>query len=351
MTGKSYGTNFGNVEDLRFLVVGLGSIGRRHIHNLKAINPGFRVAVWRKKHPGEDLGDVSPLIDQVVTSLDEALAFHPDAALVTNPAHLHVETGLELAQKGVHLFIEKPLSNTMEGVDSLLDLCRSSGVVLMVGYNFRFYEPLRRMKQAIAGGSIGRIMALRAEVGQYLPEWRPGVDYRRSVSARQDLGGGAVLELSHEFDYARWLAGEVESVSAQIGRLSDLEIDVEDTAEIILKFTSGAIGSVHVDMVQRPTTRICRIVGTEGTLTWDWSQHQVKHFDNETGAWSDLHPAMDIDRNAMYVDELRHFISCVCSGATAEIGGDDARRVLEIALAVKQSSQEQRVLNIGNSLS
>jgi predicted dehydrogenase len=213
-----------------------------------------------------------------------------------------------------------------------------------VGYNLRFNLPLQLLRQALLEGRIGRPLAVRAEVGQYLPEWRPG-DYRRGVSARKDLGGGVTLELSHELDYMRWLLGEVTAVSAQIGRLSDLEIDVEDTAEVICLFANGALGSIHLDMVQRPAVRTCRVIGTEGTISWDALEPSVRLFSHATGSWSDLWSG-PCDRNEMYVLELRHFLDCVRGKALPVVTGEEGRRVLEIALAVKQSAREQRVINL-----
>ena len=331
---------------LRALIVGLGSMGRRHLANLRLIEPAAHITIWHQRSKRQGVAEAPSPADCVVYNLEDALDTKPDAALITNPASLHIETGLALAREGVHLFIEKPLSNTLDGVDELLDLCRQWSLVLTVGYNFRFYRPLQVMRQALQEGRIGCIIALRAEAGQYLPDWRPGSDYWQGVSARRNLGGGAVLELSHELDYVRWLVGEVKTVSAQVGHLSDLEIDVEDTAEIILQFRNGAIGSVHLDMIQRPATRTCRIIGTEGTLAWDWSSHCVRLFSATTNTWSDLHPPKTIDRNEMYVAELRHFLDCVRGKEEPIVSGEDGRRVLEIALAVKRSSKEQRVVEL-----
>jgi predicted dehydrogenase len=331
---------------LKALIVGLGSAGHRHTRNLKSIDPAIRIAVWRQHSRTGDLGDLSSLVEDVFYCQEDALAWQPDVAIVSTPASLHVPTALLLAHSGVHLFIEKPLSDMLKPVDELLALCHERGLALMVGYNFRFYGPLQTMRRALEEGEIGRVVSVRAEVGQYLPDWRPGVDYRQSVSARRDLGGGALLELSHELDYLRWLNGEVKAVSAQIAHLSDLDIDVEDTAEIILQFCNGSIGSIHLDMIQRPATRTCRIVGTEGTLTWDWSCHRVKLFSATTNKWTEPHLARSIDRNEMYVAELRHFLDCAKGDDTPNITGEDGRRVLEIALAARQSSEDQRVVEV-----
>jgi predicted dehydrogenase len=331
---------------VKILVVGFGSIARRHINNLKAIDATLQIGVWRQKSESSDLGEFSPLIANVFYGEEDVCAWEPDATLITNPAPMHVETGLLLAKNGTHLFIEKPLSDILEGVDELLDLCRQNDLVLLVGYVFRFCKSLQVMQRALIEGKIGRPLSIRAEVGQYLPDWRPDSDYRQTVSARRDLGGGAVLELSHELDYVRWLLGEVQSVSAHLAWTSDLEIDVEDTAEITLQFANKAVGSVHLNLVQRPATRVCRVVGTEGTLTWDGISNRVQIFSPTSNGWEDLLQADTTYRNDMYEKELRHFIDCILGKAEPMVSGQDGKRVLEIALAAKQSSQDRRVVEV-----
>jgi predicted dehydrogenase len=331
---------------VKILVVGFGSIARCHIHNLKSIDPTLQIGVWRQKTERADLDEFSPLIANVFYGVEDVCAWEPEAAFITNPAPMHVETGLLLARKGTHLFIEKPLSDTLEGVDELLALCRQRDLVLLVGYVFRFCKSLQVMQRALIEGKIGRPLSIRAEVGQYLPDWRPDSDYRQTVSARRDLGGGAVLELSHELDYVRWLLGEVKLVSARLARTSDLEIDVEDTAEITLQFANKAVGSIHLDLVQRAATRVCRVVGTEGTLTWDGLSNRVQLFSATSNVWEDLLQANTTDRNDMYKEELRHFIDCVLGKAQPMVNGQDGKRVLEIALAARKSSQDRRVVEV-----
>ena len=331
---------------MKILVVGFGSIARRHIHNLRSIDTTLQIGVWRQRSESTDLGEFSPLIGNVFYGEEDVCAWEPEAAFITNPAPMHIEAGLFLARNGSHLFIEKPLSDTLEGVDELLALCRQRNLVLLVGYVFRFCNSLQVMRRALKEGRIGRPLSIRAEVGQYLPDWRPDSDYRQTVSARRDLGGGAVLELSHELDYVRWLLGEVKSVSAHLARTSDLEIDVEDTAEITLQFANKAVGSIHLDLVQRAATRVCRVVGTEGTLTWDGLSNRVQIFSATSNVWEDLLQSNTTDRNDMYKMELRHFIDCVLGKAEPMVNGQDGKRVLEIALAAKQSSQLRRVVEV-----
>jgi predicted dehydrogenase len=329
----------------RIVLVGLGSIGRRHLANLKILEPSADIMIFHQHT--KPMSEVDSNVSfQAVYEIQAVVDSQPRLALICSPAPLHVETAIALAQANVHLFIEKPLSNSLARVDELLQVCHQRSSILMVGYNFRFYPPFQIMRQALVEDKIGRVLSIRAEAGQYLPDWRPGSDYRQGVSARSDLGGGVVLELSHELDYVRWLVGEVNSVNAQIGRLSSLEIDVDDTAEIILGFANGAIGSVHLDMTQRVPTRTCRIIGTEGTLIWDGTSHRVQLYSAKTKSWADLFPVHEVDRNEMYIAELQHFMSCVREGTQPRVNGEDGKRVLEIALAAKQSSREQRVVHL-----
>lgn len=324
---------------MKLLVVGFGSIGKRHIRNAKQIDPEARVAVWRQRSREADLGDHTPDVEHVVFEAEAALAWRPDMALITNPAAYHMETARLLAEEGVHLFIEKPLAHTLAGIDTLLECCRSRSLTLMVGYNFRFYHPLQILREAIVTGRVGRVIGLYAAVGQYLPDWRPSTDYRFGASACAELGGGAVLELSHEIDYLRWLGGEVTAVRAQIGRVSTLALDVEDAADIVFRFASGAFGNVHLDMVDRARTRWCRVVGTEGTLTLDMVQHEVRHYSGTESGWTTLHPAGAYDSNAMYVEELTHFFECVQSHRSPCVSGEDGWQVLRIAVAAKEAAE------------
>ncbi|MCK9630275.1 MAG: Gfo/Idh/MocA family oxidoreductase [Methanoregula sp.] len=327
---------------MRYLLVGLGSIGKRHLSNIKTLDPGGYITIWHTHTKKSEAALPDPRTDRFVYSLEEAIDPKPDVAFIATPASAHIPIAIKLAREGIDLFIEKPLSSHLSGIDELLEIQKAQQILIMVGYCLRFHPPLQLLKQCVSEGKIGRLLAIRAEVGQYLPDWRPGTDYRTSVSARRELGGGAVLELSHELDYVLWLAGEITVVTAQADRVSDLEIDVEDTVDIILKFASGAQGSIHLDMVQRPSTRCCKVVGTEGIVIWDGTTDSVQFFSNETGEWSILHPGQKVDRNLMYLSELEHFFACIRERKEPLVTGTDAERVLSLALAALQSSREQR---------
>lgn len=192
-------------------------------------------------------------------------------------------------------------------------------------------------------GIVGHPMNIRAEFGQYLPDWRPTQDYRQSYTAHAAMGGGIILDASHELDYVRWLGGEVESVSCAAGKFSGLEMDTEDMAEITLRIKGNLIAQVHMDCLQRDYVRTCKVVGEKGTLIWDFKQG-VRHYDAATARWQDEPIAPDL--NDMYVDEMKHFVSCARVEASPLVDGVTGKRVLELALAAKKSSCECREVRL-----
>jgi len=328
---------------MRALIAGLGYIGRKHLANLRRLEPSADIVVWRQKSRDSA---VPPGANSVVFSLQAAISRGLDIAFLTNPATLHVPTGMELARAGAALFLERPIAASMDGVDELLALCKRRGLPVMVGYPLRFDPALRILRDAVAAGKIGRMLHVRAEVGQYLPDSRSGADYRRSAGARAELGGGAILELSSELDYARWIGGEISSVTAQASKVSYLEIDTEDHADILLQFASGATGCVHMDMFQRTAVHQCRVAGTEGTAVWDGINGDARLYSVADRRWTQLVPAEEFDRNQMYIEEMRAFLKTAREGSTPPVTGDDGRHVLQIALAAKRSAQEQHTVEV-----
>ena len=329
-------------DDSISLIVGSGSIARRHLANLRTLRPKNRIIVLRRQQ--SDSGDL-PGADRVVNTLEEALRERPGMAIVANPSPFHVPVAQMLADAGCHLLVEKPLSDRIEGVDTLIDTCASSGLTLMVGYNLRFCPSLQVMARMVADGAVGRVLHLSAEIGQYLPDWRPAADYRTGVTAQARLGGGALLELSHEIDTALWLGGAVASLTARLGRIGDLDIDTDDCADLLVNFCNGARGYIHMDLLQRVATRRCRVVGSEGSIEWDYFADALR-MGCPGGAWQVIETPRLAQRNDMYLNELAHFISCNEQGDSPIVSGAAARAVLAVALAARESAARNDCVNV-----
>jgi predicted dehydrogenase len=330
---------------VRVLIVGCGSIGQRHLANLRSLVPDVEIVAWHQR--GLHAAALAARFGlRAVGSLAEGLAARPDFAIVSNPTALHVPVALEAARAGVPLFVEKPLSDRRDGVDELVRTVADKGLPSLTAFNLRFHPGLRQLRSLLTEGRIGRLLGLRAEVGQYLPDWHPDEDYRRGYSARVELGGGVVLDLIHELDYAVWLAGPVRDVMAMTGKLSDLEIETEDLAEIVLRFEGGAIGSVHLDYVQRLPIRGCRLLGSEGVLTWDYFADEVRLHDVGSGRWTTFRQD-GFERNDMYRAELAHFLDCLAGRAQPVVDLAAGAAVLDLALAARRSAASGRAVAVG----
>jgi predicted dehydrogenase len=330
----------------RFGVIGCGSIGKRHMKNLLAL--GESAVLGFDPRP-DRRAEVEALGISTTAELEALLDAQPQAVLVTSPSKLHVEHALAAAERGIALFIEKPVSDDHgRDLDRLIETIASRKLVSLVGCNLRFHPGLRRAKQVLDEGRLGRVVSIRAEFGQYLPDWHPWEDYRQGYSARRDLGGGVILDAIHELDYVRWLMGDVAEIAAVAGRLSRLEIDTEDTALLIMRFASGAAGEIHLDYVQRAYTRSCRIIGDEGTLAWDFGEGgDVRVYEASTRRWDKMKRPPDWDVNAMYLDEMRHFLDCLEGKEPSMQDVSSATAVLDLALAAKRSSDQSMFVSPG----
>ncbi len=328
------------VQVSRLLVVGLGSIGRRHARVARLVRPGLEIVAWRHR-PSDDALPAD--VTSAVWSLADALDFAPHAAVVSSPATAHLSAALALANAGVHLLVEKPIADRAAGVCELIAECARRNVVLMTGYNLRFLPSLQRFRNLLADGAIGSVLSVRAEAGQFLPDWRPDVDYRASVSARAALGGGVLLELSHEFDYLRWVFGDVAWVQARIVRQSALDIDVEDTAHVLLGFVSSPMGAevvatLSLDFVRHDATRSCTVIGSRGTLRWNAITGVVEIFRAGASSW-ETDTTQTVERDATYFAEWSAFLSCVEDGAPVPITGADGLAALTLVDAVRHASE------------
>jgi len=325
----------GKNNAMRVLVIGCGSIGMRHMRNLKSVGiddlMAFDTVADRRERAQQECGA------RPFDSLDAALRSGADVAFVTTPTHLHVPIALQAARAGSHLFIEKPLSHTLEGVDELLEVVKARNLVSLVGCNMRFHYGPATIKRLLAENAVGRVVSALLDGGSYLPDWHPNEDYRHEYSANKSMGGGVVLDGIHEIDYARWLFGEAEEVFCFGGKLSTLEIDTEDCVNVLMKFVAGFSAHIHMDYIQRPYSRSCKVIGEEGTIIWDITQGTVRVFSAATKRWSVIKPPNGYDINQMYMDEMKHFLRCLSGQEESTLDVQEGKRVLEIALAVKDS--------------
>jgi predicted dehydrogenase len=323
----------------KFLIVGFGSIGKRHCDNLRQIG-GAEIAVLTRRKieiPGLTLFHTP----------EEALRQGFDAVFITNETSLHIPAALRFAEKGCHLFIEKPLSHNLKDIGKLEKLVSRHNLKVMIGCNMRFHPAVSLGKDLILKSAVGNIVSAQVRAGQYLPDWHPGRDYRQSYSARRDKGGGVILDLIHELDYAYWFFGAAGRVFAFSGKKGDLEIETEDTAEITLEFRNGVWCQVHLDYLRRCPARAFTLTGTGGVVEGDIINNNVRVYEVGRQNWEAGATGGAYDNNEMYLAELRHFIDYL-NGAVPQplIGLEDGINVLKIALAAGESARKGQVVNL-----
>jgi predicted dehydrogenase len=333
--------------DMKILIAGLGSIGRRHFRNLVALGEKNIVLYRTRKAtlPDDELAGYP-----VETDFAEALKNHkPQAVVVSNPTALHMEIAIPAAEAGCAILLEKPIAEDLSRMDELRQAAAKSGSKILVGFQFRYHPTLNKARELIAAGALGKVLTVHAHWGEYLPNWHPWEDYRQSYAARADLGGGVIVTLTHPLDYLRYLLGEVESLWSFNGHISALELTgVEDVAEIGLKFASGAIGGVHVNYFQRPAVHRLEIVGTAGTLRWDNADGTLTHYqmpDVFGGIYSQPQAAVEtryplpdgFERNQLFVAQMQHFLKVAAGDVEPICTLEDGIRALEMAVAAKKS--------------
>jgi len=328
---------------MKVLVVGGGSIGRRHLRNLKLL--GVDPLGLVEPDPARRADIVSELAAHSFSTLEEGINWQPNFVIIATPTHLHAQQTLAAVRAGLHVFVEKPLCHSSSGLDEIVDIVNRKGLISLVGCNMRFHPGPAKVKELLNDGQIGKVLFARVHAGSYLPDWRPGVDYRANYAAREETGGGCLLDFIHEIDLTRWYLGDVLDVFCMGGHLSSLEIATEDVAALVCRHANGAISEIHVDYVQRSYERGCQIVGESGTIFWDFMGKQVRWFNAGNGQ-STLFPQPDSwEVNDIYIDEMKHFMHCVEQHQPSVLPITDAAAVMQIVFAAKASMREGRLVS------
>lgn len=351
MNGSSAGSR------LKAVFVGLGGIGQRHLRNLRMVlGDAVEVHAYRVRRTSPVLTDrLEPIAGEnlealydvhVHGSLEAALATSPDVAFICNPSSLHVPTALAAARAGCHLFLEKPVSHDLEGLDELRAVVQERNLAAVVGYQLRFHPCVKQLKAWWEADLIGRPVAMQVEVGEHLADWHRYEDYRTMYAARADLGGGVILSQIHEFDYLYDLLGLPVRIAAFGGHLTGLEIDVEDVAVSVLEFMLRGRPlpvALHQDYIQRPVRRRCVVIGDAGRISIDLAGLKAERSAAD-GKVVESHDYAGFARNEMFIAELQHFLACVRGEVLPLVSLDDGIASLKIALAVKEAMRSRRIL-------
>lgn len=323
---------------MKIILIGLGSIGLRHLRNV--LNDGHHVTVVSRS--GSLPNEFSLLT--VHTSLSAALSSARfDAAIVCTPTSHHAASVRSLLQAKVpNIYIEKPVSHTFHGLDNVVALSKTYTNNIAIGYDLHFDPGLQKVKQLLDEQLIGKVVSVNAQVGQYLPDWRPHEDYRQGMSAKIEKGGGVMLDLVHEFDYLLWLIGDVKTLACQYTNSGALEIETEDAADVLLRFSNGATGTIHFDYLQQKLVRNCMITGFNGTIFWNLAESKVRWITKDKK--EDEFQYARFERNERFVQIMRSFLENKNDPRLTSL--EQGMESLKLVLAARHSSEHSVFVNL-----
>jgi predicted dehydrogenase len=340
----------------KYVVVGAGSIGRRHIGNLNLLGYENIDVVDTNKDSLRYIKN-NFKINKVFSNIKDLPRDDYQVGFVLTPPAYHISIALELANKGMDLFIEKPLSHNLNNVDKLLEIKEEKNLVMMTGFNMRFNLNLIKIKKLLDEGRIGKIISARVHFGSYLPLRHPNRDYRNGYAGKRSLGGGVILDNIHQIEYIQWFLGDVKEIFCYYDKKSGLEIDTEDFAEILMKFKNGEIASLHLDYIQRPYQNACELIGETGTIRWrlslnydvennnySFESDTLKVYDINTSQWQ-IFKGID-SLNEPYIRETEYFLNCVKLRKKPMIDVEYGLKILKVALAAKESSKKNKVIEV-----
>ena len=327
----------------KYLVVGAGNISKKHIDNIKRLKRNS--LVFNLSSSGRNIDPQSNNADYLLRNFQEAHEHKFSAVIIASPASFHIEHALFFSSLKIPLLIEKPLSDNLkkyeEASNALLDLNEK----IKIAYNLRYLNSMVFFKNFLRENLLGKIYSVQSEVGQNLINWRPKKNYKHTVSSNKKLGGGALLELSHELDYLTWIFGDIQSVFCKLSNTNHFDIDVEDNVESILQTKSGLCINLHMDFLQNKTIRKCKVIGEKGTLDFDLLENKIIHY-QENEKIEIIYNENVFDQNQPYIDMLQDFLNPDTEKLNNLASLDEAKYVLAIIEAMRASSKENSLIKV-----
>jgi predicted dehydrogenase len=279
---------------MKILFFGFGSIGQRHAR-LLAEKYNHTLFAFRREASNKTNLPISELFNW-----EDVEKHKPDVAFITNPTSLHITSALRFADRGIKLFVEKPLGNSLEGLNELVQVIEKGSLVSYTAYNLRFHPVIQKIRDYLDRGTF---LHMSVYCSSYLPLWRPKVNVRESYSARSSMGGGVILDLSHELDYTEYLLGKIGSISGDYSRRSSLTDDAEDWADMLLQCEKGPV-NIHINFFSHMKQRVLRLDFTEFTLEADLIGGTIHEYKNETIA---NRFSFDCSGDFTYIKQLEYF--------------------------------------------
>ncbi|MBI2069775.1 MAG: Gfo/Idh/MocA family oxidoreductase [Elusimicrobia bacterium] len=328
---------------MKIIVIGTGSVGKRHLGNLQSLGVKDLAVCDRREDRLKEVAEKFGVKNLYKELNAEALAGATGAVIAT-PPHIHVPIANKLLEAGISVMIEKPLAHASDGTKPMLELADKKKCFVMTGYTYRFWPPLMKIKELLTQGAIGKIYDVRITFSEYLPDWHPWEDYRSFYMAKKEEGGGALLDESHTVDFARWLFGDIEEVYAVNGKISHLEITSDDLAVLLVRFKGGTVGTIHMDIFGRAHRKDMEVMGEKGNIYWNFYDNEVRLYHADQKKWESF--PFTCERNQMFMDEVKHFLACLEGKERPMVDGKDGLKTLMCLLAAQESARTKKAVSL-----
>lgn len=297
---------------MKFLVIGLGSMGKRRIRNLKYLGENDIIGFDFRKDRREESEDKYGII--TFDNIDNAIEQKPDVFIISTPPNYHMEYELLAAKNNIHFFCEAGIST--KNLDKLINLCKNKKIIVAPSATFRFKESIKKIKELIDNNKIGKIATLTYHMGQYLPDWHSWEDISEFYVGKKETAATKEM-IPFELNWLTWILGDIIEISCMKGKISNLDVDIDDVYQVIFKYKNGVLGHILVDVVSRVPTRKLRIIGEEGTIEWDWNEDAVRLFDLNKKDWisfkekEGLREEGYVAKEDMYIKEIENFLDAI----------------------------------------
>ncbi len=343
---------------MKVLFIGLGGVGQRHLRNIFNLHiKNIKIYAFRKKRkPGEITYDLKykPNVNlekkykiNLIESIQKLKKFNPDLTFISTPSSLHIKYALIVARNGSNIFIEKPVSHNLQGIDELINITNKRRLKTYIGFQLRFHPVIVKMKKLVDSNTIGKILSVRSDVCEYMPGFHKYEDYSKSYTSRKNLGGGVVLSQIHEIDYLQWIFGFPFEVYASGGKKGQLKINVEDSVSVLMrtfKKNEEITISLYMDFLQKSSKRSCSVYGTEGRIEADISNAKLTLFKDakikKQFKWDNY------VRNDLFINQIKKFLKNINKNEISSLDLSEGIKSLNIAIAIKKSMKLNKIIKV-----
>ena len=323
----------------KILVIGIGSIGRRHIRNIKFLFPNSTISLLSKSSNGTY--DEEKLVDNIYHKISDVLSLSFYAIFICGPASSHIQTSLDFLKKGNNIFIEKPLSDKLANCNKFLSYAKFSKNIIQIGYQFKFHPALIKLRNEIKARKYGNLVSSQIDCSSYLPKWREGRDYSKTVSASKQLGGGVTLELSHEIDYANWLFGPFDKVSAISKNTKSLKVNVDDISNINL-IKKNFICSISLNFHSHFNKRFIIVNFQKASVLIDLIENKYELHEVKKKISSNIKYNYD----QLFIDEIKFFFNCIKKSKNSNMSLYSSFDTMNINDKVNKSSSLKKIIDV-----